>query len=149
MTTANVTTEGRADSLQKRSRTSRAQWAHQVTAAALFSLQKKAYTAYQDNTPALDILPFPVWCEEMESNHPQFCYWNTVLLMELIFLQFLKSQREANFELYVEALGMIIPWMFAMDHYHYARWLTIHVRDLMNLQDQCPLPTLNSSEEIL
>ena len=43
MTTANVTTEGRADALQKGSYTSRAQWAHQVTAAALYILQKRVW----------------------------------------------------------------------------------------------------------
>jgi len=25
-----------------------------------------------------------------------------------------------------------------MDHYHYSRWLSIHIRDLMQLHDQCP-----------
>ena len=27
--------------------------------------------------------------------------------------------------------------MFALDHYHYARWMTVHVRDLLNLQNTC------------
>ena len=47
MATANVTTEGRADALQSGSHVSKAQWAHQVTAAALFHLQNQAYTAYK------------------------------------------------------------------------------------------------------
>ena len=38
----------------------------------------------------------------------------------------------------VKALGKIIPWMFAMDNIHYARWLTVHVIDLLQLQSQCP-----------
>ena len=40
--------------------------------------------------------------------------------------------------MYLEALGSIIPWMFAMDHFHYARWLSVHVRDLMQLEVECP-----------
>ena len=28
--------------------------------------------------------------------------------------------------------------MFALDHYHYARWMTIHVRDLLALEANCP-----------
>ena len=39
---------------------------------------------------------------------------------------------------YVESLGKIIPWMFALDHYRYARWRTIHVKDLLELQLTCP-----------
>ena len=40
--------------------------------------------------------------------------------------------------MYFEALGSIIPWMFAMDHFHYARWLSVHARDLMQLECECP-----------
>ncbi len=40
--------------------------------------------------------------------------------------------------MYIEALGSIIPWKFAMDHFHYARWLSVHVRDLMQLECECP-----------
>ena len=41
MATANVTIEGRADALQSGSHVSRAQWAHQVTAAAYFTYRIK------------------------------------------------------------------------------------------------------------
>ena len=42
--------------------------------------------------------------------------------------------------MYVEALGSIIPWMFAMDHFHYARWPSVHVRDLIHVQLECECP---------
>ena len=53
MTTAGATTEGRALGLQKCSHPSRAQWAHQVSASALFIRLKKAfdYQDYQHTTP--------------------------------------------------------------------------------------------------
>jgi hypothetical protein len=66
----------------------------------------------------------------MQAIHPQFDYGNKVLKLEVLFLQFLKSQCEANFQMYVETLAKIVPWMFAMDHIHYSRWHTIHVRDM-------------------
>ncbi len=40
--------------------------------------------------------------------------------------------------MYVEALGNIIPWMLATDHFHYAQWLSVHVRDLLQLEHECP-----------
>ena len=46
MTSANVTTEGRAIGLQKGSHTTQGQWAHQVTAAALFILLSRSYAEY-------------------------------------------------------------------------------------------------------
>ena len=60
MTSANVTTEGRAFGLQKGSHTSRGQWAHQVTAAALFVLLCRSYDAYEITTDG-DKLDCDAW----------------------------------------------------------------------------------------
>ena len=89
LSTADVTTEGRADSLLRGSDTARAQWAHQVTGAASFVLQTEAYSAYRETTDAEDILPFSQWCGEMANKHPQFFYWNKTLQLEILLLQFL------------------------------------------------------------
>ena len=62
-----------------------------------------------------------------------------VLDLELLFLQFLRSQREQKLISYSQTLTKIIPWMFALDHYHYARWLTVHVNDLITLKNTSPL----------
>jgi len=81
MASANVTTEGRADALQSGSHTSRAQWAHQVSAAALFCLQSQAFMAYKHNSDTDNITakPFHEWCSDMEGSHPQFFYWAKVI----------------------------------------------------------------------
>ena len=77
-------------------------------------------------------------CADMETSHPQFLYWSKTLKLEILFLQFMRAQRDGNFLMYLEALGSIVPWMFAMDHFHYARWLSVHVRDLIQLEHECP-----------
>lgn len=140
MKTANVTTDGRGDALTKGSFTARSQWAHQVTAAALFCLRNQAYNSYkvEVESEANPAMPFNDWCTLMETQHPQFRYWSKTFNLEVLFLQFMQSQREGNFELYISTLGRIVPWMFAMDHFHYAKWLPVHVRDLMQLQHECP-----------
>ena len=51
---------------------------------------------------------------------------------------FITSIRSANFKLYVQSLGVLLPLFFALDHYHYARWLSVHVRDLMHLPNLHP-----------
>ena len=61
MIAGNVTTEGRAASVQKGSHISRGQWAHQVTAAVLYILLYRAYTEYQINTPETEQLHFDAW----------------------------------------------------------------------------------------
>lgn len=39
---------------------------------------------------------------------------------------------------YVESLYQIIPWMFALDHTNYARWLPIHLRDICAIPEKHP-----------
>ncbi len=84
MASTNVTTEGRADALQSGSHTSRSQWAHQVTAAALFLLQNEAFIAYKEEMASdhLDVKSFDEWCGDRETKHPLFLYWSKVLKLE-------------------------------------------------------------------
>ena len=72
LATANVTTEGRADAIPKGSYTSRAHWAHQVTAAALYIFKNRAYAAYEEEHTTEDTLTFEDWSQHMEIAHPQF-----------------------------------------------------------------------------
>ena len=72
----------------------------------------------------------------MDNIQPQFAYGNKTMELEILCLQFMKSQREANYEMYVECLGKMVPWMFAMDHVRYARWLTVRSQDLILLKER-------------
>lgn len=45
---------------------------------------------------------------------------------------------EANFALYCEALSELIPYFFANNNINYARWLPIHLRDMMSLEQHHP-----------
>ena len=85
MTAANVTTEGRTIGLQRGSHTSKGQWAHQVTAAALYQLLNKSYTEYRTNRSDEEQLKFEERCKYMASTHPQFDYWQKVLQLEVLF----------------------------------------------------------------
>ena len=42
---------------------------------------------------------------------------------------------EADFQVYVEALSKIVPWFFALDDIHYARWIPVHLYDLISLKE--------------
>ena len=135
MSVADVTTEGRSDYLLKGHETSTSQWAHQVTAAALYHLMVEAYAQQKDDQNEQS---FDEWRKDMEGKKNHFYYWSKVLDLEMLFLKFLKSEREGSFQAYVEALEDMIPWLFVSDHYHYARWLSVHVQDLKCLQINCP-----------
>ena len=68
----------------------------------------------------------------MASEHPQFDYWRRVLAFGASLPPVLNIS-------YLQSLTKIIPWMFTLDHYNYARWLTVHVNDLISLENNSPL----------
>jgi len=50
---------------------------------------------------------------------------------------FVRSLREANFALYVDSLTNM-TWFFVLDRTNYARWLSVHIRDMLNLPSSQP-----------
>jgi len=56
-----------------------------------------------------------------------------MLSLNLLLLRYIRSVREGNFQLYVESLTLIMPWMFALDYTNYSRWLPVHIRDMKTL----------------
>ena len=127
---ANVASPGTADSFVKASHITKTRHAHQVTSASLYVLLQNAYVA---STESAESVPFKEWCVQRASHSAQFDYWLKTLSLEILLLLFVRSIREGYFQFYIESLTKLMPWMFALDHTHYARWLTVHIRDMMAL----------------
>ena len=112
--------------------------AHQVTAASLHTLLHLPHTEY--NTSATEVesaLSFEQWCQVgAQQSVVQFDYWLKTLSLELSMLLFIWCIHEGNFQLYMESLTAIVPWMFALDHNHYSRWLSVHIRDMVSLKEK-------------
>ena len=60
------------------------------------------------------------------------------LFLEIVLLLYVRAIRDGNFRLYLESLTKIIPWMFALDHIDYSRWLPVHIQDMLLLADKHP-----------
>ncbi|KAJ8046459.1 hypothetical protein HOLleu_05133 [Holothuria leucospilota] len=58
--------------------------------------------------------------------------------MELTILLLIRSFREANFNLYCDSLSELMPYFFANNNTNYARWLSIHLRDMVTLEEKHP-----------
>ena len=135
--TAGVAPQGVANSFLTASHLTRTRRAHQVTAASLHLLQQKAYQEYVSTvSDGQAVKLFDEWKEEMSKKYPLFRYWDRVLHFEICCLQLARAFREADFALYVYALMKIIPCMFALDQTNYARWLSVHIRDMCELPVQ-------------
>ena len=99
----------------------------------------KAYQSYlagisEESTP----LEFANWRVKRETSNVQFQYWSITSKFQLSILIFVRSLREGNFQLYKDALTELAPWFFALDHTNYARWVPIHIRDMVSLDNHLP-----------
>ena len=56
----------------------------------------------------------------------------------MALLLFTRSIRSRKFNLYKYSIHQLLPWMFALDHYLYAWWLSVHIFDMDNLEQTNP-----------
>lgn len=71
--------------------------------------------------------------------NPQYRFWEITLNLELLVLQLVRATRTGAVQLYIQALSRLVPYFFALDHHNYARWLSVHIRDLLSLPSEHPL----------
>ena len=136
---ADVATPGTAESFLKVSHLAKTRRAHQVTAAALHVPRQSAYDEYEAALPMTEqSLEYYKWCDKTASEQPQFSFWSQVLELELLMFELVRALREGNFNSYVESVTAMTPWRFVSDHVNYARWLSVHVRDMVQLKDSHP-----------
>ena len=94
-----------------------------------------------------DIESFETWDERCSAIYPQFRYWNLTLNLQLLILIFIRSQRDGNFQLCIEALYQLIQYFFAFDQTNYARWVHFHIRDLSTLAQVHPNVDMHFRDE--
>ena len=83
---AEFTTTGRAESLINCAHITLTRYAHQVTVASLFILQKQAYRMYIESVEAGEEADsFSTWRSRKETTILQFKYWNITLQFESNF----------------------------------------------------------------
>ena len=99
---------------------------------------KEAYHDYRSEESNRSDLTFEDWCEQRRQESPQFQFWSLVLDMELTIFTLIRSFREGDFNLYREALSELAPYFFANNNVNYARWIPVHLRDMMSLEQQHP-----------
>ena len=81
---------------------------------------------------------FENWRTDREKEIPQFRYWSITLKLELLVLSFVRSILTGDFTLYKRSIKSLLPWFFALDHPHYARWLSVHLMDMIQLGQTNP-----------
>ena len=77
-------------------------------------------------------------CAIRADTNPPFKFWSIILKLELEIMIYVRSLREGDFMLYIDALTNIVTWFFALGHANYARWIPVHLRDMVALEDKHP-----------
>ena len=78
------------------------------------------------------------WLAQKAETSTMTLYCKNISEMQIHILIFIRALRESNFELYVVSLKSLKKWFFALDHYNYARWLSVHLLDLLSLENSLP-----------
>ena len=134
---AQVLTSGRAQSVLNEHHIKRTSYGHQVSLMSLHYLKHKAYSTYCSNVQGPPESQ-QVWDHLSRTKNPQFKYWSTIMELELLMCRLVRSLREGDFLLYVQVCDELCPWFHVMDHTNYARWLPVHVRDMVQLSEKHP-----------
>ena len=136
---ARVTLRGTAASFLKASHVSRTCHAHEVTAVALNVLMYKAKNAYKEGVDeGEEPKSFSDWRKQAELESLQFHYRSLTLHFQLTTQIFVRSLREENCHLYRNACQSLAPWYFFFRQHHYARWLSVHIRDMECIETEIP-----------
>ena len=88
--------------------------------------------------PAPMTLDFDGWCLQQQQAIPQFKYWSLTLELILTILIFVRSLRTSDFGLYIDSLTQLAPWLSALDYTNYARYLPVHIWDMIGLESKHP-----------
>ena len=107
----------------------RTRYHYQVLATALDSSLKVQFEQSKEE----DI---SVWIKRSCEISDQFKYWYLGLELILKFLIFVRSIRDADVDLYIDALCYWCRWFFIFDHPNYARYTSVHLVDLFNAKQE-------------
>ena len=127
---ANITTAGRIDSFLNDSKVKRTRYTHQLSLAVLIKLSHNAFDDQSEFNNYID------WRNHLMEENANASYWCQLIQLETLLFTFIKSLRDADFELFLDCLKSINKWMFSLDHLHYARWLTVFVKYLEQLKPE-------------
>ena len=103
LTEAEIASARTSDSYLHASHVTKTRHAHTLSAVVLSELRGEAFEldAKGDSFPTLKT--------EMQKKSLVFQFWDLILQIEILILIFVRSHRENNFNLYVEALEALVP----------------------------------------
>ncbi len=76
--------------------------------------------------------------QEEKCAFPTFQYWLQYLELVSTLLNFIRAEREGNWELHISSFRRMIPWFAVYDHVNYTRWGLVYLADMTILPITAP-----------
>ena len=90
------------------------------------------------------VLPLFSWVEEHYLSSHMFKFRMLIDKFPINYQVFTGSMRKDTFKLFLILISLV-NWFFIFKHYNYARWLSVHIHDLLSL----PITFLLLYQELL
>ena len=98
------------------------------------SSQAKTRGVYTQAVDAgVTVVAFSSWETQLLTRSHTFRFWDIMIGYETLILMFVSAHRKKIFSIGVEVLEELVYLFFALDHVNYARWVPIHLRDMIFL----------------
>lgn len=81
---------------------------------------------------------FTQFTEEGRQRSQTFRLWSDYTVMVQILLEYIRAERTACWSLHLEATSRMLPYLFAVNHFNYARWVTVYLADMHLLPETAP-----------
>ena len=121
LSTSGLSTVGLSTAMCDVNNIKKARYCGQVVAPVLNTLLMDAYKEARAAGDKSD--DFDEWCKEQKDE--SFIYFSGILKHLLNINLFVRSLREASFDLFITSLEQLCPLLFALDHIHYSRWIPV------------------------
>ena len=74
----------------------------------------------------------------MKATSDMYHYHDFLIDFGLLYLVFIKSVCGHDYHLFTSTIQHLIPYVFSLNRHHYARWLTVFMDDLSQLENSNP-----------
>lgn len=72
------------------------------------------------------------------STSKNYAFWLSYMKMVKTLLNFIRAEREGNWELHLESFAAILPWLVVYDHNNYSRWGPVYLTEMKSLEKTAP-----------
>ena len=106
----------------------------------------KLQNSLEDLSSQLEHLPLLFQkFEEQNSSNPTFIYWLNYMKMVCVLLNFIRAEREGDWNSHLTSVKQMLPWFAIYDHRNYFKWGSVYLKDMLEL----PLTAINVHKEFL